>query len=59
VGNAISSFLAARLRTIATLKCLGARAAGLLDLFLQLAALRLGVAIGSVIGAGLPFSPSR
>ena len=43
VGNAISSFLAGRLHTIATLKCLGAALA------------LLGVAIGVAIGAALPF----
>ncbi|HTE38465.1 MAG TPA: FtsX-like permease family protein, partial [Reyranella sp.] len=57
VGNAISSFLTARLRTIATLKCLGApERLVFLTYFLQLAALSLlGVAIGVVIGAALPF----
>ena len=57
VGNAISSFLTARLRTIATLKCLGApERLVFLVYFLQLAALSLlGVVIGVVIGAALPF----
>jgi putative ABC transport system permease protein len=57
VGNAVSSFLTARLRTIATLKCLGApERLVFLTYFLQLAALALlGVVIGLVIGAGLPF----
>ncbi len=57
VGNAISSFLTARLRTIATLKCLGApERLVFLVYFLQLAALSLlGVLIGVVIGAALPF----
>jgi putative ABC transport system permease protein len=57
VGNAISSFLTARLRTIATLKCLGApERLVFLVYFLQLGALALlGIAIGLVIGAGLPF----
>ena len=57
VGNAISSFLAGRLRTIATLKCLGAPERLVFSTYLlQLAALALlGVAIGLVIGAGLPF----
>ena len=42
VGNAISSFLAGRLRTIATLKCLGAPERLVLSTyFLQLAALAL------------------
>jgi putative ABC transport system permease protein len=57
VGNAVSSFLTARLRTIATLKCLGApERLVFLIYFLQLAALALlGVVIGLVVGAGLPF----
>ena len=57
VGNAISSFLAGRLRTIATLKCLGAPERLVFSVYLiQLTALALlGVAIGLVIGAGLPF----
>ncbi|CAN5815175.1 ABC transporter permease [soil metagenome] len=57
VGNAVSSFLAGRLRTIATLKCLGAPERLVFSIyFLQLTALALvGVAIGLVIGAGLPF----
>lgn len=57
VGNAVSSFLAARLRTIATLKCLGApERLVFATYFIQLAALALlGVAIGLAIGAALPF----
>lgn len=57
VGNAISSFLAGRLRTIATLKCLGAPERLIFTTyFLQLAALALlGVVIGLVVGALLPF----
>lgn len=57
VGNAISSFLTARLRTIATLKCLGApERLVFLVYFLQIAALSLlGVVIGLVVGAALPF----
>lgn len=57
VGNAISSFLAGRLHTIATLKCLGApERLVFATYFLQLAALALfGVAAGVVIGAALPF----
>lgn len=57
VGNAVSSFLAARLRTIATLKCLGApERLVFTTYFIQLAALSaLGVGIGLVIGAALPF----
>ncbi len=53
----ISSFLTARLRTIATLKCLGApERLVFLTYFLQLAALAtIGVVIGLVIGAALPF----
>lgn len=57
VGNAVSSFLAARLRTIATLKCMGApERLVFTTYFIQLAALSaLGVGIGLVIGAALPF----
>ncbi len=57
VGNAISSFLATRLRTIATMKCLGApERLVFATYFLQIAAVSLfGVLIGLVVGAGLPF----
>ena len=57
VGNAISSFLAGRLRTIATMKCVGApERLVFVTYFLQLAALALlGVVAGVVIGAALPF----
>jgi putative ABC transport system permease protein len=58
VGNAISSFLAGRMRTIATMKCLGApERLVFTTYFLQLAAVSLlGVAIGVALGAGLPFA---
>jgi putative ABC transport system permease protein len=58
VGNAISSFLAGRLRTIATLKCLGApERLVFATYFLQLGGLALlGVVVGVVIGAALPFA---
>ncbi|ODT99398.1 MAG: hypothetical protein ABS83_02300 [Rhodospirillales bacterium SCN 65-16] len=57
VGNAISSFLAGRLRTIATLKCLGASERLVFTTyFLQLAVLAaFGVAVGLIVGAALPF----
>ncbi len=57
VGNAISSFFAGRLRTIATLKCLGAPERLVFSTYLiQLSALALvGVVAGLVVGAGLPF----
>jgi putative ABC transport system permease protein len=57
VGNAISSFLAARTRTIATLKCLGAPQRLIFNTYLlQLSLLALiGVAIGLAVGAALPF----
>ena len=57
VGNAISSFLAGRLRTIATMKCLGAPERLIFSTyFIQLAALSLvGVLVGLAIGAALPF----
>lgn len=57
VGNAISSFLTTRLRTIATMKCMGApENLVFATYFLQLAALALlGIAIGVALGAALPF----
>lgn len=57
VGNAISSFLAGRLRTIAVFKCLGApERLVFATYFLQLGALALvGIAVGLAVGAGLPF----
>jgi putative ABC transport system permease protein len=57
VGNAISSFLAGRLRTIAIMKCLGAPERLVMSTYLiQLSALALlGVLIGLAIGAALPF----
>jgi putative ABC transport system permease protein len=57
VGNAISSFLATRLHTIATLKCLGApERLVFTTYFLQLAALALlGIAVGVAVGAAVPF----
>lgn len=58
VGNAVSSFLGSRMRTIATMKCLGAPERLIFATYLlQLGALALlGVAIGVVLGAGLPFA---
>ncbi|MBS0518568.1 MAG: ABC transporter permease [Proteobacteria bacterium] len=57
VGNAVSSFLAGRMRTIATMKCLGApQRLVFATYFVQLGALAvLGVAAGIVLGAALPF----
>ncbi|MBV8411109.1 MAG: ABC transporter permease [Alphaproteobacteria bacterium] len=57
VGNAIASFLAGRLRTIAIMKCLGAPERLVFSTyFLQLVVLALvGVAIGLLVGAALPF----
>jgi putative ABC transport system permease protein len=57
VGNAISSFLATRLHTIATLKCLGApERLVFATYFLQLTALALlGIAVGVAVGAAVPF----
>ena len=57
VGNAIGSFLAGRLRTIAILKCLGApERLVFTTYFVQLAALALlGVLVGVAIGGALPF----
>jgi putative ABC transport system permease protein len=58
VGNSVSSFLATRQRTIATMKCLGApQRLVFTTYFLQLAALAaVGIAIGVVLGVGLPFA---
>lgn len=58
VGNAVSSFLTTRLRTIATMKCLGAPEGLVFGLyFLQIGALALlGVTIGVVAGGALPFA---
>ncbi|HZP99575.1 MAG TPA: FtsX-like permease family protein [Reyranella sp.] len=58
VGNAISSFLTTRLRTIATMKCLGASERVVFaTYFLQIAAVSVvGVLIGLVLGGGLPFA---
>ena len=58
VGNAVSSFLATRQRTIATMKCLGAPQRLIFaTYFLQLGALAvLGVGIGVALGAALPFA---
>ena len=57
VGNAVSSFLAGRLRTIATFKCLGAPERLIFaTYFLQLGALAVvGVVAGVVLGAALPY----
>ena len=57
VGNAISSFLAARTRTIATLKCLGAPQRLIFTTYLlQIGLLALiGIAIGLAVGAALPY----
>src|SRR6266850_2250093 len=57
VGNAISSFLAGRLRTIATMKCLGAPERLIFSTyFIELAALAvLGILVGLALGAALPF----
>jgi len=57
VGNAVSSFLATRQRTIATMKCLGAPERLIFTTyFLQLGALALlGIAIGVAVGVALPF----
>lgn len=57
VGNAVSSFLAGRMRTIAIMKCLGApQRLVFMAYFLQLGALALlGIAAGVALGAALPF----
>lgn len=58
VGNAISSFLTTRLRTIATLKCLGAPERLIFTTYLLQIVIvsTIGVVIGLIIGAGLPFA---
>ncbi|UYN94323.1 MAG: ABC transporter permease [Enhydrobacter sp.] len=57
VGNAIASFLAGRLHTIATLKCLGAPERLVFTTYLvQIGVLALvGIAVGVAAGAALPF----
>jgi putative ABC transport system permease protein len=56
ITNAVASYLDERARTIATLKCLGAPASLIFQIyFLQILALTgLGLIIGLGIGAGLP-----
>jgi putative ABC transport system permease protein len=58
VGNSVSSFLATRQRTIATMKCLGApQRLVFTTYFLQLSALAaVGILLGVVLGVGLPFA---
>ncbi len=58
VGNSVSSFLATRQRTIATMKCLGAPQRLVFSTyFLQLSVLALvGIIVGVVLGVGLPFA---
>jgi len=57
VGNAVNAFVAEKLRTIATLKCLGAPGRLVFRAYLlQVMALTLvGVAVGVAIGAAVPF----
>ena len=57
VGNSVSSFLATRQRTIATMKCLGAPESLVFTTYLlQLGALALvGIVLGVALGAALPF----
>lgn len=57
VGNSVSSFLATRQRTIATMKCLGAPQRLVFTTYLlQLGGLALlGIALGVVVGVALPF----
>ncbi len=56
VGNAVRAFLAGRTGTIATLKCLGASARTIFQVYLiQVGLLALvGIAIGLLIGSGAP-----
>ena len=56
ITNAVASYLDERARTIATLKCLGAPAVLIFQVyFLQILALTgIGLVIGIAIGAGLP-----
>ncbi len=56
VANAVSTYLAARMNTIATLKCLGAPARMIFMIYaIQIAALAsIGIAIGLVIAAVVP-----
>ena len=57
VGNAVKGYLDSRAETIATLKCIGAPAGMVFEIYLiQIMTLGLlGIAVGLVIGAGAPF----
>ena len=61
VSNAIGSYMAGKIRTIATLKCLGAPGRLVFRIYLlQVMALSLGgIAIGLILGAGLPYGAVR
>lgn len=59
VGNAVGNYLAGRMETIATLKCIGASGATIFGIYLIqiLAMAAIGIAIGLVLGAaGPPFA---
>ena len=56
VGNAVGNYLAGRMETIATLKCIGASSGTIFGVYLIqiLAMAALGIAIGLVLGAAAP-----
>lgn len=60
VANAVKAFLDSRVNTIAALKCLGASSNGIFHIYLIQIALiaALGIMIGLVLGAGVPFIAS-
>ncbi|BCJ89487.1 ABC transporter permease [Terrihabitans soli] len=57
VANAVSSYVEKRRETIAALKCIGATGTRIFQIYLAqiLALAALGIAIGLVVGAALPF----
>ncbi len=61
VANAVRAHLASRMNTIATLKCLGAPADTIFTIYLiQLGILTaVGIAIGLVLGAGVPLAAAQ
>ena len=56
VGNAVANYLAGRMETIATLKCIGASSGTIFGIYLLqiLAMAGVGIAIGLVLGAAAP-----
>jgi putative ABC transport system permease protein len=61
VANAVRAYMAGRINTIATLKCLGAPAELIFRVYtIQVALLSVaGIAIGLVLGAGIPLAAAQ